>query len=109
MIFERRKKLQKDKNKALEKENEVERGRVREKERHDKEKVCEKERHEKEKACEKDREKVEKDKEIDLHHEHQADKEMVTDQEDKPTVKHVENGNFGGNNQLMKLLFTDAD
>ncbi|KAK4260129.1 hypothetical protein QN277_003286 [Acacia crassicarpa] len=85
MIIERRKKLQKDQNKDPEKESEVERGRVREKERH-----------EKEKACEKDREKVENDKEIELLHEHQTGREMVTDQEDKPTVKHEENGTFGG-------------
>ncbi|XP_061341149.1 WD40 repeat-containing protein HOS15-like isoform X2 [Gastrolobium bilobum] len=85
IISERRKKLQKDKSKEPGKEHEGERGRVREKERHQREKECEKE-----------RAKVENHKEHEQQHENQNGREMVADQEDKVTLKHEENGAFGG-------------
>ncbi|KAI4327394.1 hypothetical protein L6164_019863 [Bauhinia variegata] len=84
MVNERRKKLRKDRNKDFEKENEGEHGRAREKER--------------EKECENDREKADngKEREQQQQRENQTDREMVTDQEDKVTVKHEENGALGG-------------
>lgn len=86
VINERRKKLQKDRNKESEKGTEGDHGRVREKERQ-----------EREKECEKDKEKVENLKEPEQHHENQTSGEMVTAQEDKLNVKHEENGTLGGN------------
>lgn len=85
VINERRKKLQKDRNKESEKGTEGDHGRVREKERQ-----------EREKECEKDKEKVENLKEPEQHHENQTSGEMVTAQEDKLNVKHEENGALGG-------------
>ncbi|GAV58784.1 WD40 domain-containing protein/LisH domain-containing protein [Cephalotus follicularis] len=87
MIKEKKKNLQKerDKDKELIQELEGERGRVREKERL-----------EREKEHERDREKIERDKEPEKQQEDQVDREIITDQEDKDTVKHEENESFGG-------------
>ncbi|CAI8588932.1 unnamed protein product [Vicia faba] len=72
MINERRRKLQKGKNKEPAKEHDGDRGRVREKEKH-----------EREKECEKDKEKVENKKEPESVSENPISREMVSDQEDK--------------------------
>ncbi|TKY70620.1 F-box/WD repeat-containing protein TBL1XR1 [Spatholobus suberectus] len=85
MVNERRKKLQKDRNEESEKEHEGGQGWIKEKERH-----------EREKECEKDGEKAENLKEQEQQHDNQTSREMVTDQEDKVTVKHAENEAFGG-------------
>ncbi|XP_061339985.1 WD40 repeat-containing protein HOS15-like isoform X2 [Gastrolobium bilobum] len=85
MVSERRKKLHKERNKEFEKEHVGERKRAREKERH-----------EREKEVEKDREKIENDKEREHQRGNQTHREIVTDQEDKVTVKHAENGAIGG-------------
>ncbi|XP_057972689.1 WD40 repeat-containing protein HOS15 isoform X2 [Malania oleifera] len=111
IIKDKRKNLVKDrdKDKELDREIEVERGRVREKDRQEREKdrqerekdrqEREKDKLEREKEREKDRERIEKDKEREKHHEDRADK-MVTDQEDKVTVKQEENGVSAGSEPM---------
>ncbi|CAL9002210.1 unnamed protein product [Prunus brigantina] len=107
MIKEKRKNLQKDrdkdkehesykKDKELEKEHEGERARVKENERQ-----------EREKEFEKDRERIEKNKEQEKQHEDHNDRDMVTDQEEKINVKHEENGASGA--EPMDIPTTDVE